>query len=332
MPEWKRRRLQWLTAFLSIAIFLSGCGAPPPESAKPLQLGANIWPPFVMLHIAVQQGFCEPGQIESQMLSSSADVQRAFVQHRFDVEAMTLFEAIRTLDEGTPLRIILVLDYSNGADGIIAHEEIEQVADLKGKRVGVERSSVGHFTLLSALKQAGLQETDVEMVNLTLAEISAAFDQGKIDAAVTWEPYLSDLDRHEKTHKIFTSAEIPGQIVDVLVVHDDVAEQQPENIIYLLKGWNEIVTRWRQDPQAIEELITPTMQIASAEMQANFAGIAIQDIVQNQHIFHPDNPQSLWNAYNATITFMQTHHLLKNPPPDPATVLDAQFVEAALQK
>lgn len=66
---------------------------------------------------------------------------------------------------------------------------IKTVADLKGKRIALNKGSNVHYLLVRALEKAGVKYTDVELVFLSPSDGRAAFDKGVIDAWVIWEPY-----------------------------------------------------------------------------------------------------------------------------------------------
>lgn len=72
-----------------------------------------------------------------------------------------------------------------------ADSPLQSVADLKGKKVAVTKAAGVHYLLLSALARAGLKFSDIDPAYLTPADGRAAFENRKVDAWVTWEPFLS---------------------------------------------------------------------------------------------------------------------------------------------
>ena len=86
---------------------------------------------------------------------------------------------------------MLPLDESRGGDGILATKDIRSIADLKGKSVAVLRGSLQQFYLGVLLKEAGLSEADIEVVDLPLDNAAEAFMMQEVDAAVTYEPWLT---------------------------------------------------------------------------------------------------------------------------------------------
>lgn len=68
---------------------------------------------------------------------------------------------------------------------------IKTVADLKGRKVALQKGSSSHNLVLRALQQAGLKFTDIQPAWLTPADARAAFQQGNVDAWAIWDPYYS---------------------------------------------------------------------------------------------------------------------------------------------
>lgn len=120
------------------------------------------------------------------------------------------------------LKVTDIIDESAGADGIIVKNDINCIQDLKGKTIGVSINQTAHYLLMQALKSEGLTDTDVNLINMTSSDAGVSFISGDLDAAVTWEPYLSNAISQGAGKIIFSSANAPGSIIDVLAV-------QPEN-------------------------------------------------------------------------------------------------------
>ena len=137
---------------------------------------------------------------------------------------------------------------SAGGDGIIARREIRSIQDLKGKRVAVLRGSVAEFFLSVLLRDAGLSERDVQIVNMKHGDAGAAFVAGKVDAAVTWEPWLSKGKTAPHGHLLIDSSQTPGLITDVMVFRRDVIESRAREIQGVVGAWQRAVAYWEKSP------------------------------------------------------------------------------------
>lgn len=324
------RRTPRLLTFLGILALLFACAcdaAKKIQNHQPLRLGLSDWPGHAPFYGAGKLELFRPDTVEIKGFSSNFDRNRAFAQKRLDALATPLFDALRIADDGVPLKIILLFDYSSGGDGIVAKKEIASVRDLKGKRASAELGAITHFVLLASLEQAGLTEKDVEIVNLSVPEAAEAFARGKLDAATLWDPHLSQKASEPSAHKIFTSKDIPGLVIDVLIVHKDVAEARPEDVKSLVEGWERALSAWRARPAETEAVMAQAMNRKPEALRADFAGLELLDVKKNRELFDPSaQGPSAFKAYKTTLDFMSQHSLLKHPALDPKDVLDPRFL------
>ena len=156
---------------------------------------------------------------------SATGVLRAFRNKALEAAALTLDEALMLLEASLPVRVVTVLDISHGGDVILAHPEIETFGDLRGRRVGVEGGALGAYVLSRALQVHALTPADITIVQMDASEHEHGFADGAVDAVVTFEPMRTRL-RAQGARQIFSSVEIPGEIVDVLVVHESVLKER----------------------------------------------------------------------------------------------------------
>jgi sulfonate transport system substrate-binding protein len=93
---------------------------------------------------------------------------------------------------------------SPAAQAIVVRSDsaLQNLSDLKGKKVAVTKAAGSHYLLIAALNKAGLKFTDIEPAYLTPADGRAAFENGKVDAWVTWEPFLSSVQRQLPTRTL----------------------------------------------------------------------------------------------------------------------------------
>lgn len=312
---------------------LSACGADSPTDEKEvLHVGLlTQWPGYTPLYVAEQYDLF-PSPVEITTVNPADLSARMLEIQKYDVHSNTMFTLLQELDMGSQIKVIAVLDYSNGADGIVAHQNIATIYQLKDKRVAVEAGTVSHYTLAVALQRAGLNESDVELVHLTGEEGAAALARGEVDALSTWEPAMSHAASYPDTHVIFTSKEIPGQIVDLLVIYDDVAEQRSDELVNLLRGWERgIQFAQERNPDFLTSGALE-MDISESLLQSSLDTIEIVDLHANLDFFLPDSPHSLKQNYEATADFMKSQNMLKRPVPEYDTVFDPSFIQEALSK
>ncbi|MEO1729808.1 MAG: putative urea ABC transporter substrate-binding protein [Pseudomonadota bacterium] len=149
---------------------------------------------------------------------------------------------------GKDTSAIIVGDYSNGNDGILLKGS-DSVATLKGKSINLVELSVSHYLLARALEGADLAMTDVNTVNTSDADIAGAFTSSDVTAAVAWNPQLTTMKQVDGANLIFSSADIPGEIVDLLVVDTALVKANPKLGKALAGIWYETMAVMQQDSE-----------------------------------------------------------------------------------
>ncbi len=138
---------------------------------------------------------------------------------------------------------MIVGDYSNGNDAMLTRGGLG-VADLAGKTVNLVELSVSHYLLVRALEEkgGGLTERDLTVQNTSDADIGPIFlaDRSQ-EAVVTWNPIVMEIEQTPGVDKIFTSADIPGEIIDMMVVRTDVLNENPALGKALAGAWYEVM-------------------------------------------------------------------------------------------
>ena len=147
---------------------------------------------------------------------------------------------------GKDTSAIIVGDYSNGNDGILLKGGSD-VAALKGKRINLVELSVSHYLLARALESVGLKLTDVSTVNTADADIAGAFASPDVSAAVAWNPQLTAMKQVPGAKLVFSSADIPGEIVDLLVVDTATLKANPKLGKALAGIWYETMAVMAKD-------------------------------------------------------------------------------------
>ncbi|HEX5612052.1 MAG TPA: putative urea ABC transporter substrate-binding protein [Burkholderiales bacterium] len=159
-----------------------------------------------------------------------------YTSGKFDACAMTNMDAL-TIPAvgGIDTTALIVGSFSNGNDGIVIKGG-NGIKDLKGRSVKLVEFSVSHYLLARALTMNGMTERDVRTVNTSDADIAAVFASDPKGAAVTWNPPLQQARNAKGAKMIFDSSQIPGEIIDLMVVKT----AAPESLRKTLAGaWYE---------------------------------------------------------------------------------------------
>ena len=237
---------------LSIGVLLLALSAPCAAGAEPLRVRYSVWVGSGPLFLAQQKGYFEAEQVQVQLIRME-DTRESFMAvstGQLDGIVSTIDAMVPHLKTGKELQCVLALADSAGGDGIVARKEIQSIRDLRGKRVAVHEGSASEFFLKVLLREAGVSDKDVRLVNMRHGDAGAAFVGGRVDAAVTWEPWLSKGKTAPYGHLLVDSAQTPGLITDLLIFRRDVIESRPREIRAVASAWNRAVTDWERNPAA----------------------------------------------------------------------------------
>ena len=225
-------------------------------SAEPLKIGYSDWPGWVAWEVAIDKGWFEEAGVDVSFewfdYVASMD---AFAASQLDAVSMTNGDALVTGATGAKSVMILINDYSNGNDMVIGGPGIGSVEDLKGKKVVVEIGFVSHLLLLNALEKNGMTEADVELVNVPTNETPQVLASGEVDAIVAWQPSSgSALELVPGSKPIYTSADEPGLIYDVLAVSPESLAAKPDEWKKVIDVWYKAVD-YIKDPKTRDDAV-----------------------------------------------------------------------------
>lgn len=239
------KRLSVGTA-LTATLFFTGLS----EAAPPLKIGYSDWPGWVAWQVAIEKGwFKEAGvDVKFDWFDYSASMD-AFAAGKIDAVTVTNGDALVTGSGGAKNVMIIVTDYSNGNDMIVGKPGIKSLKDLKGKKVGLEVGLVEHLLLLNGLEKAGLKEADLTIVNTKTNETAQALASGDLAAIGAWQPNSGEaMMRVPGAKPIYTSADEPGLIYDVLTVSPSSLSSRKADWQKVVKVWDKVVT-YINDPK-----------------------------------------------------------------------------------
>lgn len=165
---------------------------------------------------------------------------------QFDGCTMTNMDALTIPAAGGVDSTALILgSYSEGNDGIVLKGKGKTLNDLKGMKVYLPELSVSHYLLVRGLEKAGLAEKDVTVVNTSDADIVSAFATRSVQAAVAWNPQLSSIKATPETTEVFDSSQVPGELIDMMVVNSEVLKDNPALGKALTGAWYEMMSKMK---------------------------------------------------------------------------------------
>lgn len=268
--------------FIVFVVMLSGCDN---AGDKPISIGINPWPGYEFLYLADQKGFYKDEGLDVKIVEygSLSDVRRGYERGNLDAMAVTLIEVLQAKSNSSRHPIVsLVADYSNGADIILARSDIKNIKDLKGKRVGADTTSLPVFILVRALEKAGLGIDDITLVSLEQTTMEQEYINGNIDVVVTYPPVSVRLKERKDTRTIFTSKEIPGEVMDVLAIDESVLRARPGIKDKIVRAWDRALKYAEQNTREANTIMAEREGITAEEFSQALDGLNTVSL-ENQH-------------------------------------------------
>lgn len=183
---------------------------------------------------------------------------------QFDGCTMTNMDALTIpAAGGVDSTALIIGDFSNGNDGIVLKGADKKLADIKGQRVNLVELSVSHYLLARALDSVEMSERDVTVVNTSDADLVGVFNASDVTSTVTWNPLLSEITAIPDTTKVFDSSDIPGEIIDLLVVNTETLEANPAFGKALTGAWYEIMAKMQAGD---EEALTMMAEASGTDL------------------------------------------------------------------
>ncbi len=169
---------------------------------------------------------------------------------------------------GVDTTAVIVGDFSAGNDAVFL-KGAGTLADIKGRKVNLVEFSVSHYLLARALDTVGLSEADVTVVNTADPDMVGAFQTPDVAAMVTWNPMVAEIAVLPDATKVFDSAQIPGEIIDLMVASTQALTANPDFGKALAGIWYETAALMVSDtPQGAAA--RAAMGAASGTDQAGF--------------------------------------------------------------
>ncbi|MBD1845782.1 ABC transporter substrate-binding protein [Cyanobacteria bacterium FACHB-63] len=290
-----KRRFVSLLVFAIALFWTVACST---QESQPLAVSTNPWSGYSGHHVALKQQFYQEAglQIQDLLFQSNTEQIDAFLAGKTDLAWMTAGDVIQMIEKSPDLRIIFLCDYSNGADGILGRG-IKTAADLKGKTLAREDVLFEKVFLRAFLEKSGLTEKDIKIKDMPAPAAATAFSTQRVDAAVTYEPFLSKALK-EGGGEIIFSSKGTNLIADVLVTHKDLIANRREDLLKFLKAADKGIRLLKTRNEEAVLVASNRLGIRPEELREQLKGITLFDIEDNKTIAFNSN-----HANNAIKSF-----------------------------
>ena len=259
----------------------------------PLRIALIRWPPFEFLHLAQEKGYFAQEGVEVRLIEFVAvnDTQRAFEHDKIDGGTFSLFQVLQNRDQlKRKMQVPLVIDFSDGADLLLARPAIADVRALRGRRVGVTLSPLDIFFLTRALELHGMTLQDVSLVYVRTADMSEALRKGKVDAITAYPPNSTEVESAGLARPIFSSSRIPGEIVDVLALDEAVIRERPDDVAAVIRAFYRAVRFTQEHPEEAWQIMSARERVTPEEFRGALqTGITLVPLADQKKFLGKDS-------------------------------------------
>ncbi|MBM3735109.1 MAG: hypothetical protein FJW39_04920 [Acidobacteria bacterium] len=240
-------------------------------------------------------------------------------------------------EKGFNARAVYLVDWSRGADGVIGKQGINNIEDLAGKTVAFAPFTPSHFLLWNGLKGSGLsteQRRDVFSKAIHTKdgiEPATLFAQQKVDAAVAWDPDMSDaVGKRAGSKKIYDTKIANKLIADILVVSDRFASKNPQTLLKFLEGWMRGVEFIQQNPNRAHTLIgsIKDFNIPADLAKTMLEGVRLADYADNKSFFSASSGDSDYTNIMKMATDMYREERMIKRTPDIDASADRRYLDS----
>lgn len=326
----KIHRLFIAVSLLSV-LLLSSCSGMQPvgvEAKDPLRIAWNPWPGDYPLVIAQELGLFEKYGVEVELVFSEDYSQLLIQLLSGDIDGFNAtISDVLLMASTDDVQIVLVADYPEGANTIVADADIQTPADLRGKRLGVDTSIISSRLLVAEMFRAyGLSPEEVTIVSTNPEEVPGALGK-TIDAGFTWEPYTSQAQGNGYP-VIYSDAQAPGLLTDVVVFRKATIDDRPEEIKAVVTAWLEASSFMNSNPDEAIDLILKYSGLP--QDMISLAGVKVYTFEDNQLAFgYGDDFRSLYHAISVSQNFLRDEgYISKSIPLE--QLIKVNFIENLL--
>ena len=271
---------KWFQVFILIGILTISASF----AQEKVSLGVQPWLGYGPWWIAQEKGFFEANGVDVNLINFTwdQDMSAGLASGNLDAQAAATNTLITLINQGIEVQGFLLMDASYEADAIMAAKEIATIKDLVGKKVAYELGSTSDLLLNYALNEAGYTIADIEAVPMGADAAGLSLITNRVDAAVTYEPYISAALREGSgQHVIYTAAKKPGLISDIMIARSEFINENPEAILGLAKAWNQAVQFLRDNPEEGGQIIAKAVGSPMDEFTVAFEGVKLYDFEQS---------------------------------------------------
>jgi NitT/TauT family transport system substrate-binding protein len=312
-----KRMNGWFVAL----VFVMLCA--PAMAQEKVVLGMSGWTGFAPLSLADKAGIFKKNGVDIELKFMPQPARLAALAAGDLNAAATTVDTHVVWATKVPMVQVLLLDKSNGGDGLVVRNTIQSVKELKGKTIAVDGAgTVPHFMLTYILEKNGLSLQDVIRVTLGPQQAAQTFLAGQYDAAMTYEPYMSQVRGRADQGKILVTTKDYPVVIDTLAFKADFVKKNPKVVQAVVNSFFEALTMIKTDQAKAYELMGSAVKQTGPQFGGSAQFIQWQDKAANQEYFAKESL-----GFSKTAGDILKANRVINALPDYKAMQDASFIK-----
>jgi len=298
----------------------------------------SSWPTSQLVKAGDVLNIFEKRGLRVKIIDVGNDFDRAVnlvKNNEADGGIFVLSEPLLMSGSGTPMKVVLGVDYSSGADAIISSGAVNSIQDLRGKRIAYQVGSYGDFLLREALSRENMKLSDVVSVDTVSTDCGRVFLEGNVDAVITFGSYLRQSLEKSGSHVLFSSKDTPGLIPDVIAFRSSFVQDNRDKVTLFLNSWFDVLARLKGTTNERNEILAVVAMAVGdtiENVETSFANLTLYSFADNAVSFtYIDDVVSLYqsgkrflNFFENTSEFEKTVNL--------NDLMDPSFIRSGLRK
>jgi NitT/TauT family transport system substrate-binding protein len=301
-------------------------------ASEHVTLGIVPWIGYGPIYVAAAKGFFAQHGLDVKLVNfnDTAAMPGAVYAGQVSATTLTYDQVIGANAKGWHLKVVMPIDYSAGADAMLATDDITSVQQLKGQKVAFAALSPSDFLLGYALQQVGLSKKDITQVDTTAESVPGIMVGGSTKLGVTYEPNVSAIvqaDGGKKFHVLYSSRDAKGLITDVLVVSPKTIQKDPVMITGMIQAFVAGEAYMQSHPADANAIIGKALGIAAADVPGQLAGVQNPQLAEMPSVLAKSDKLPSFYVSNPVIgNLLKSEDQITEIPPVEDTY-DASFVD-----
>jgi len=317
---------KYISIFLTTLLLLFACrsSAPIKVQPSPLKVACITFVGYRPAIIAQEKNFFKAQGVDVDLsYVDFAQLQQGdFSAGKYDGIGLTLGDFMILSATNPDMQTVMVVDETTGADVVVAQSNIQTIVDLKGQKIGANLGGFSEVFVTEMLRQANLTSEDVNLVKFDALEIPQRLKSKAIQAGHTWEPFLSEA-IELGAHILFTSAQTPGLILDLVAFRGEAIRNRPQDIQAFVRGWLDALNYWETNIEEGNAIVSKALNIPIDTL--SLEGVNLTDLKENQYFFDSSHNASIYKTAKIYMDFfIRTGNVTRIP--DIKTLFNSSFV------